>query len=79
MKQFLFTALLWIAFFNTANAQQLKSPNEKFVMTFSLQNDGTPSYSLNYKGKAVVKPSKLGLELKNASHNKAVKRNCFIF
>lgn len=65
MKQFLFTALLGLAFFNTANAQQLKSPNEKFVMTFSLQNDGTPSYSLNYKGKAVVKPSKLGLELKN--------------
>ncbi|MFV8374967.1 glycoside hydrolase family 97 protein [Flavobacterium sp. LB1P71] len=65
MKQFLFAALLWLAFFNTANAQQLKSPNEKFVMTFSLQNDGTPSYSLNYKGKAVVKPSKLGLELKN--------------
>jgi hypothetical protein len=34
-------------------------------MEFSLQNDGTPSYSLNYKNKAVVKPSKLGLELKN--------------
>ncbi len=65
MKQFLFTALLWLAFFSTANSQQLKSPNGKFVMEFSLQNDGTPSYSLNYKGKAVVKPSKLGLELKN--------------
>jgi hypothetical protein len=65
MKQFLFTALLWLAFFNTANAQQLKSPNGKFVMEFSLQNDGTPSYNLNYKGKAVVKPSKLGLELKD--------------
>lgn len=65
MKQFLFTALLWLAFFNTVNAQQLKSPNEKFVMEFTLQNDGTPSYSLNYKSKAVVKPSKLGLELKN--------------
>ncbi|MFE3872251.1 glycoside hydrolase family 97 protein [Flavobacterium sp. ZS1P70] len=65
MKQFLFTALLWLAFFNTANAQQLKSPNGKFVMAFSLQNDGTPSYSLNYKGKAVVKPSKLGIELKD--------------
>jgi hypothetical protein len=65
MKHFIFTALLWLAFFNSATAQQLKSPNEKFVMEFSLQNDGTPSYSLNYKGKAVVKPSKLGLELKN--------------
>ncbi|TDD78261.1 glycoside hydrolase family 97 protein [Flavobacterium caseinilyticum] len=65
MKQFLFTAVLWLAFFNTAKSQQLKSPNGKFVMEFSLQNDGTPSYSLNYKNKAVVKPSKLGLELKN--------------
>ena len=65
MKQFLFTAVLWLAFFSPAQSQQLKSPNGKFVMEFSLQNDGTPSYSLNYKNKAVVKPSKLGLELKN--------------
>ncbi|MFV5700260.1 glycoside hydrolase family 97 protein [Flavobacterium sp. XS2P12] len=65
MKQFLFTALVWLAFFSPAKSQQLKSPNGKFVMEFSLQNDGTPSYSLNYKSKAVVKPSKLGLELKN--------------
>ncbi|RKS94892.1 glycosyl hydrolase family 97 [Flavobacterium limicola] len=65
MKQFLFTALMWLAFFSPAQSQQLKSPNGKFVMEFSLQNDGTPSYSLNYKSKAVVKPSKLGLELKN--------------
>nr|WP_314895884.1 glycoside hydrolase family 97 protein [uncultured Flavobacterium sp.] len=65
MKHFIFTALVWLAFFNSAKSQQLKSPNEKFVMEFSLQNDGTPSYSLSYKDKAVVKPSKLGLELKN--------------
>ncbi|TDE31592.1 glycoside hydrolase family 97 protein [Flavobacterium ranwuense] len=65
MKQFLFTALVWLAFFSPAKSQQLKSPNGKFVMEFTLQNDGTPSYSLNYKSKAVVKPSKLGLELKN--------------
>jgi hypothetical protein len=65
MKQFLITALMWLAFFSPAKSQQLKSPNGKFVMEFSLQNDGTPSYSLNYKNKAVVKPSKLGLELKN--------------
>lgn len=65
MKQFLFTALMWLAFFSPVQSQQLKSPNGKFVMEFSLQNDGTPSYSLNYKSKAVVKLSKLGLELKN--------------
>lgn len=65
MKQFLFTALLWLAFFSPAKSQQLKSPNGKFVMEFTLLNDGTPSYSLNYKSKVVVKSSKLGLELKN--------------
>jgi hypothetical protein len=65
MKHFLFTALLCLALINTAAAQQLKSPDGNQVMVFSLQNDGSPSYSLNYKGKVVVKPSKLGLELKN--------------
>ncbi len=34
-------------------------------MEFSLLSDGTPSYRLNYKDKAVIKPSKLGLALKN--------------
>ncbi|MND96257.1 Retaining alpha-galactosidase precursor [compost metagenome] len=65
MKHFLFTALLCLALINTVAAQQLKSPDGNQVMMFSLQNDGSPSYSLNYKGKVVVKPSKLGLELKN--------------
>ena len=65
MKQFLFTALAWLAFFCPAQSQKLQSPNGKFVMEFALLNDGTPSYSLNYKNKAVVKPSKLGLELKD--------------
>lgn len=64
MKHFLITSLLCLAFFNYAAAQELKSPNEKLQMEFSLQNDGTPTYSLNYKGKAVIKTSKLGLELK---------------
>ncbi|KQB43760.1 putative alpha-glucosidase Glycoside hydrolase family 97 [Flavobacterium daejeonense] len=34
-------------------------------MEFSLQSDGTPIYSLTYKGKVVIKPSKLGFQLKN--------------
>ncbi len=65
MKHYLFTALLFLAVLNNATAQQLQSPNQKLQMEFSLQNDGTPSYSLNYKGKVVIKPSKLGLALKN--------------
>lgn len=36
-------------------------------MTFSLLADGTPTYRLSYKGKEVLKQSKLGLQLKNDS------------
>ncbi len=47
------------------NAQEIKSPNGKFVLAFTVQADGTPVYSLSYNNKTVIKPSKLGLELKN--------------
>jgi hypothetical protein len=65
MKHLLYTTLFYFLVLHCANSQQLKSPNGKFTMDFSLQKDGTPSYSLNYKDKTVIKPSKLGLELKN--------------
>lgn len=65
MKNLFFASLILFAFCNIAQAQQLKSPEGKFVMEFSLQNDGTPTYSLKYKNKEVVKTSKLGLELKD--------------
>ncbi|WP_460686577.1 glycoside hydrolase family 97 N-terminal domain-containing protein, partial [Niabella aquatica] len=45
------------------HAQQLKSPDGNFLMNFSLQQDGSPAYALNYKGKPVIKKSRLGLEL----------------
>ncbi|MBG6110962.1 hypothetical protein IWX84_001844 [Flavobacterium sp. CG_9.10] len=65
MKHLIFTALFWLSLFSTAQAQQLKSPDAALVMGFSLQNDGTPTYTLKYKNKEVIKTSKLGLELKN--------------
>ena len=64
MKHYLLVTLVCVAF-QSIVAQQLKSPNQKLQMEFSLQKDGAPSYTLNYKGKAVIKPSKLGLELKD--------------
>ncbi len=66
MKQYFYLFLIGVAM-NTIAAQQLKSPNQNLQMEFSLQSDGTPSYTLNYKGKLIIKPSKLGLELKNDS------------
>ncbi|WP_313264011.1 glycoside hydrolase family 97 protein [Sphingobacterium sp.] len=44
-------------------AQELLSPSGKLKLQFSLDASGAPTYTLSYKGKAVIKPSKLGLEL----------------
>lgn len=65
MKQLLYTALFYFMAFQNVHSQEIKSPNGNFIMQFELQNDGTPSYNLSYKGKAIIKPSKLGLEIKN--------------
>ncbi|MBS5979685.1 MAG: glycoside hydrolase family 97 N-terminal domain-containing protein, partial [Dysgonomonas mossii] len=53
--------------FGTVKAQELKSPNGNLTLKFYLQGNGVPTYSLTYKGKDVIKPSKLGLELKDNS------------
>ncbi|WP_158851626.1 glycoside hydrolase family 97 protein [Algibacter sp. L1A34] len=47
------------------NAQELKSPNGELNMQFSLEFNGVPTYKLGYKSKPVIKPSHLGLELKD--------------
>ncbi len=45
-------------------AQELSSPNGLLVLNFTLLPGGVPSYALQYRGKVVIKSSKLGLELK---------------
>ena len=50
-----------------ALAQTVTSPDGNVVLKFSLDN-GRPTYQLDYKGKAVVKPSHLGLELAKNKH-----------
>ena len=52
------------------NAQKLTSPDGNLEMNFSLDGKGAPMYELSYKGKIVIKPSKLGLELKKEDANK---------
>lgn len=47
--------------------QSITSPNGLLKMNFSLNSAGSPSYELSYKGKVVIKPSQLGLELKGNS------------
>ena len=55
--------LLFLVSCSLLSAQTLKSPNGNFQMNFSLSADGSPVYALSYKGREVIKPSKLGLEL----------------
>ena len=67
-RRFLILAFIALALL-PLQAQQLISPNGKFVMNFSLDASGRPTYDLTFKGKTVVKPSKLGLELKQEDPN----------
>jgi glucan 1,4-alpha-glucosidase len=69
MKKIIQTIFTFLLILNMANAQELKSPNGNLEMHFSLLSDGTPTYTLSYKNKEVVKTSKLGLELKNDANS----------
>ncbi len=50
-------------------AQELQSPNGKISLGFVLQNDGTPTYTLSYQNKLVIKTSNLGLDLEKDSES----------
>lgn len=51
-----------------AAAQTVKSPDGNVALTFTLSDNGRPTYEMTYKGRAVVKPSRLGLELAKDRH-----------
>lgn len=60
------TCFLLVLFMSSAAmAESIASPNGQLQLNFSVNSQGEPVYELFYKGKAVIKPSKLGLELKN--------------
>ena len=65
------TALSLACLSLTASAQELQSPNGNLKMEFSLDAQGRPTYYLQYKGQDIIKPSHLGLELKQEDPNKA--------
>ncbi len=50
-----------------AHGAEVSSPGGNVKVSFDTQA-GVPTYSVSYKGKAVVNPSKLGLELVNADN-----------
>lgn len=52
-----------------ALAQDVASPNGNVRLKFSLTGNGVPTYEMSYKGKPVIKPSHLGLELAKDRHS----------
>ncbi|HLT32978.1 MAG TPA: glycoside hydrolase family 97 N-terminal domain-containing protein, partial [Aquaticitalea sp.] len=62
----LFILLLVFAFQNL-HAQAIQSPSEEITMNFSLTSNGEPTYSVTYKGKQVINPSKMGLMFKDGT------------
>ena len=71
MKNMKIGTAIWVClllsfFFGTsAKAESITSPDGQLKLNFSVNMQGEPVYELSYKGKEVIKPSKLGLELKN--------------
>lgn len=61
-KTFIFICCLFL--WKMADAQELLSPDKNLQLQFSITDNGKPTYQLTYKGKAVIRPSHLGLELK---------------
>lgn len=64
-KTLLFSALLLPL---SVAAQTVSSPNGAVSVSFSLADGGRPTYEMTYKGRPVVKPSHLGLELAKDKH-----------
>ncbi len=63
MKNYLLLSFLFSALF--ISAQSVQSPSKEITLGFKLSGKGQPTYTVNYKDKAVVLDSNLGLNLKN--------------
>lgn len=63
MRPFILSLALSLFATGSAWAQTLKSPDGNLVLDFHLSGTETPVYSLDYKGKPVIKESKMGFVL----------------
>ncbi|WP_016989804.1 glycoside hydrolase family 97 protein [Flavobacterium sp. ACAM 123] len=63
MKHFLSTILFFTL--SLLQAQSVTSPSKDITLDFTLTTKGQPSYTVNYKNKAVVLESAMGIKLKS--------------
>ncbi len=75
MHKRLLAAIAALVLFIGAYAQQkitVSSPGNTTQLSFWLDANGSPMYSLSYKGKTVLQPSALGFEIKDTYADKAL-------
>ncbi|MBD0400316.1 glycoside hydrolase family 97 protein [Flammeovirga sp. EKP202] len=65
MRTYLLAILITVFAFQV-NAQSLQSPSGNFTLKFDVNGEGTPTYALDLDGEAIIKESKLGLQLKDS-------------
>ena len=70
LKRNLYMLVLSMGIITSHAQEKLSSPDGNLTMSFSLDMQGSPVYELSYKGKTVIKPSKLGFELIQENPNK---------
>ena len=68
MRRILLLASLSFVICHLSFSASVLSPNGNIELKFSVDPNGRPVYEMSYKGKAVVKPSFLGLELAKDKH-----------
>ena len=59
----IFSVLFFACIGLMVSAQSISSPDGNITVKFSLTGNGVPTYEISYKGKEVIKPSTLGIEL----------------
>ena len=62
---FMLMCLVCLGLAGRVHASEVTSPNGEMKLTFTLR-DSKPYYSVSFRGKPVIKPSRLGYELYNA-------------
>ncbi|WP_288471003.1 glycoside hydrolase family 97 protein [uncultured Porphyromonas sp.] len=64
---FMLMCLVCLGLAGRVQASEVTSPNGEMKLTFTLR-DSKPYYSVSFRGKPVIKPSRLGYELHNADN-----------
>ena len=64
-KKYIISCIYMLLCSTLIAAESLTSPDGNLKLLFSLSKQGEPVYELFYKSKVVIKPSKLGIEIKN--------------